>query len=106
MATNNRSRLCGLLFIGAVGFSVTFGGCSPGASREESHTHTLYRNSNVTGGSTMRIHVATFDSADGLDYNAESCAEVARAMQQRRASFLNEPSDIRWWCERGEYRGN
>ena len=39
--------------------------------------YTLYRDSVTEGGTAMRIHVATFDVADGVAYNGENC-DVAR----------------------------
>lgn len=46
-------------------------------------TYTLYRSS-VTG--PMRIHIATFDSNDGIEYNRQPGVKV------------------RYWCEKGRYR--
>ena len=57
-------------------------------------TYTLYRGS-VT--EPMRIHVATFDSADGEDYNRKNC-DIARSL------FQAQPGVAVYWCEKGRYR--
>lgn len=65
--------------------------CDP----RDNGTYTLYRDS-VTGPG-MRIHVATFDSADGEDYNRENC-DVARRL------FQDQPGvRVKYWCERGRF---
>jgi hypothetical protein len=58
-------------------------------------TYTLYRGS-VTG--PMRIHVATFDSVDGEDYNRENC-DIARTLFQAQPGVT-----VKYWCEKGRYR--
>ena len=58
-------------------------------------TYTLYRSS-MTG--PMRIHVATFDSNDGDEYNRENCQVGADL-------FAAQPGvKVRYWCEKGRYR--
>ena len=57
--------------------------------------YTLYRGS-VTG--PMRIHVATFDSVDGEDYNRENC-DIARSLFQAQPGVI-----VKYWCEKGRYR--
>ena len=55
--------------------------------------YTLYRSSALD--KTMRIHMATFDSADGKEYNEENCALV-------RDLILTLPNiAVAYWCERG-----
>jgi hypothetical protein len=66
-----------------------------GCSNSES-TYTLYRNS--TTDESMRLHVATFDSADGEKYNQGNC-DVARELFQRQ-----EAVKTRFWCEKGRFR--
>src|SRR3954451_16760414 len=45
-----------------------------------------------------RIHIATFNSSDGEDYNRENCA-IARGL------FQSQPGvTVRYWCEKGHYR--
>lgn len=57
---------------------------------------TLYRTS-VTD-ENLRIHVATFDSADGEDYNRENC-NIALSL------FQSQPGvTVKYWCEKGRYR--
>lgn len=71
-----------------------FVGCAPG----DGEVYTLYRNSVSQGGDSMRIHVGTFDSRDGHDYNMENC-------EQARALFQAQPGvKTRFWCEKGRYR--
>jgi hypothetical protein len=80
--------------------------CGPGAPYVQidgSTTFTLYRNSSTSNGLTMRIHVATLDTAEGADYNAGSCAELARAMNQRHAAFQGGEPTQTWWCEPGRF---
>ena len=61
-----------------------------------SNAFTLYRNS-VTD-ARMRIHVATFDAADGADYNNENC-DVAREL------FAGQDGvTVRYWCEKGRFQ--
>ena len=60
-------------------------------------TYTLYREG--VGLSDMRIHVATFDSADGEEYNRENCRIAA-------SLFAGQPRvSVRYWCEKGDFRG-
>jgi hypothetical protein len=45
-----------------------------------------------------RIHVATFDSSYGEDYNRENC-QIALGL------FQNQPGvTVRYWCEKGRYK--
>ena len=57
---------------------------------------TLYRTSVLD--ESMRIHIATFDSKDGRDYNQENC-ELARQLFQSQDGVKT-----RFWCELGRYR--
>jgi hypothetical protein len=78
------SGLC-IMVAGAVLF-----GCSDAA------VYTLYRSSVVT--QNARLHVATFDSADGEKYNNENCLAARDLFQQQpgvRTTF---------WCEKGKFR--
>jgi hypothetical protein len=67
-------------------------------------TATLYRNSATMNGSTMRIHVATFDvdstsvSGTRWDYNGENC-QIAADLFQRQPGVK-----VRYWCERGRFK--
>ena len=59
--------------------------------------YTLYRSSPTLGGNTWRIHVATFDSVDGTEYNRDNC-EVAKDL------FQSQPGiSVTYWCERGYF---
>lgn len=70
-------------------------GCS-GSS--DDHVFTLYRTSPTAQGASMRLHVATFDSADGESYNSGNC-EVARGLFQGQLGVT-----VRYWCEKGRFR--
>jgi hypothetical protein len=59
-------------------------------------TYTLYRASSADP--SMRIHVATFDAAEGSDYNRQNC-DIAAGL------FAKQPGVIvRYWCEKGGFR--
>jgi hypothetical protein len=63
---------------------------------QDASTYTLYRNSVLDDGA--RIHVATFDAADGDAYNRENCGAAA-------GLFGGQPGTrTRFWCEKGRYR--
>lgn len=68
----------------------------PAMAQTDDEVYTLYRNSVLDV--TMRIHVATFDSTDGKDYNAENCFTAAALFQDQ------EGIGTRFWCEPGRYR--
>jgi len=58
--------------------------------------YTLYRSSPLFP--AERIHMATFDSKYGNDYNAENC-QIAGDL------FKAQPGvTVRYWCEKGEFR--
>lgn len=59
--------------------------------------YTLYRSSAATGGTNMRIHVATFDAADGGTYNRDNC-EIAKNLFQNQQGVT-----VTYWCERGYF---
>ena len=61
-----------------------------------SQTFTLYRNS-VTD-ENMRIHVSTFDAADGGAYNRGNC-------EQAQLLFKGLPGvKTKIWCEKGRFK--
>lgn len=67
-------------------------GCAPG----DGSVYTLYRNSPLDA--NMRIHVASFDTADGEAYNRENC-EIAADL------FKGQPGVVaKFWCEKGMFR--
>ena len=76
MATLSASRLV------ALATAATFAGCGGGSGPSDNEVFVLYRNS-VTKEST-RIHVATFDAADGEAYNKRNC-EQAQALFQAQS---------------------
>src|SRR5690606_6058520 len=70
----------------------------PACSRiggSDSQTYTLYRNSVLD--SSMRVHLATFDAADGDKYNQENC-QLAQELFQRQKDVAT-----RFWCEKGRF---
>lgn len=58
-------------------------------------TYTLYRNSAIDP--LMRLHVATFDSADGGEYNQGNC-QIAQELFQNQ-----EGVTTKFWCEKGRF---
>ncbi len=64
------------------------------------NVYTLYRSSAVTGGEKWRMHVATFDSADGPEYNRDNC-ETAKSLFQAQPGVT-----VTFWCERGYFSKN
>ena len=81
-----RALLAGLALAGAA--------CEPRASDE--HVYTLYRTSAASD--SLRVHVATFDAAEGEIYNRDNC-EHARHLYQQQPGVTT-----RFWCEKGAYR--
>jgi hypothetical protein len=57
--------------------------------------YTLYRGS---GTGPWRFHVATFDSAEGENYNKENCENAQSLFQQQPGAMF------KYWCEKGHYR--
>lgn len=62
----------------------------------DSMSYTLYRSSLII--QNARIHVATFDSADGESVNQENCFLAAKLFQQQDAV------QTKFWCEKGNFR--
>ena len=59
-------------------------------------SYTLYRDSMAL--EKARIHVASFDAADGAEYNAENCS-IAQDL------FASQPGvKVRYWCEKGRFK--
>ena len=84
------------------GLAVLFACCAAisatttAATDDNSVVFTLYRNSAVNG--TLRMHVATFDAADGKAYNLANCDHAADL-------FEGQPGvKTRFWCEPGRFR--
>ena len=68
---------------------------------KEGQTYTLYRDSplgNSFDGKVDRIHIATFDTSDGEEYNKENC-EIARDLFQSQQGVVSK-----FWCEKGNYK--
>ena len=76
--------------LGAIVFALLASSC------DSDNGYTLYRNSAID--EKMRIHVATFDSADGNDYNSNNC-EIARRLFQNQNGVI-----VRYWCEKGSFK--
>ncbi|ANU08449.1 hypothetical protein A6F65_02163 [Paraurantiacibacter namhicola] len=56
----------------------------------------------------MRVHFATFDAADGLEYNLANCRMAARALNANVAALAEKlayerQSDLGYWCEAGAF---
>ena len=78
--------------------ALTFALCACGgaSSPSDASIFVLYRNS-VTD-ENMRLHVATFDAADGEGYNRGNC-------DQAKELFQTQPGvKTKFWCEKGRYR--
>ena len=70
-------------------------------SKPKAIVYTLYRNSptviGTISGVDARIRVATFDAAEGNDYNRKNC-EIARDLFASQSGVT-----VRYWCERGKF---
>ncbi len=64
-----------------------------GTTAGDEDSYTLYRNSVLAP--LVRIHIATFDSINGRDYNAENCNLAADLFQRQK------DVQTRFWCEPG-----
>ena len=67
-----------------------------GACQPDGHVYTLYRSS--VPNPRARVHVATFDAADGDEYNRGNC-EIAADLFTRQPGVV-----VRYWCEKGGFR--
>lgn len=86
----NNLRISIVLFAGLL-----IAGCNQSNS-SSSKIFTLYRNSALD--ETMRIHVATFDAADGEAYNRRNC-DQAQLLFQTQSGVKTK-----FWCEKGFFR--
>jgi hypothetical protein len=68
-------------------------GCSGAADGD---TYTLYRNSAVL--ENGRLHVASFDAADGDRYNSENCKQALELFQAQPGV------KVKFWCEKGRFK--
>lgn len=87
LGLNRTLVLCALLVLSVPAFAQ--------ATVPDSEVYTLYRDSILM---EARIHIATFDSSDGRDYNRENC-RIARDLFQRQPEVSTN-----YWCEPGRYR--
>lgn len=80
-------KLSGLCCLWLVASALGVSGCS----RDVAGVYTLYRSSPMD--SKARIHVATFDAAEGESYNQENCYNAA--------NLFGGPGGVvvRYWCE-------
>jgi hypothetical protein len=95
-------RFAALMLIGLLA------GCG-GEAFGNSETATLYRNSPLA--SELRVHWASFDTSDGIDYNLGNCQMAARLLNANLAASVEaegkEPcSNIGFWCEVGGFSEN
>lgn len=91
--TGTRSPGLAVLFACCAAISAT---TSTAATDDNTVVFTLYRNSAVNG--ALRMHVATFDAADGKAYNMANCGQAADL-------FETQPGvKTRFWCEPGRFR--
>lgn len=72
-----------------------------GCGAADSGPYTLYRSSPVDP--SMRVHWATFDAAEGADYNSENCIMAADLLQENLRKLNNGAEPIRFWCEKGAF---
>jgi hypothetical protein len=78
--------------------------CNLGSLGDDAYT--LYRGNSLTG--NLRIHIATFDSAESLaeygkekmGYNYSNCARAAKLFQEQQPAAAG----TRYWCEKGRYK--
>ncbi|WP_320677371.1 hypothetical protein [Prochlorococcus sp. MIT 1300] len=65
-------------------------------SKKENQVVTLYSDSPLF--ENTRVHVATFDAYQDLEYNSGNC-EMAADLRMKEAT-----SDIKYWCEEGYFK--
>jgi hypothetical protein len=70
--------------------------CLNSTGSSDGSTFVLYRNS-VTD-ENMRLHVATFDAADGEAYNRGNCEQAMNLFQAQPGV------QTKFWCEKGHFR--
>lgn len=92
----------------ACGCALSLSGCGSGNAADAAPV-TLYRNS--LADLTMRIHFATFDADDGVNYNLANCQMAARLLNAniRQLNSSQSAGDSTYvqttgfWCEVGGY---
>lgn len=80
------------------GAATACGSIGQAVAEPGSANYTLYRDS-LTDRS-MRIHIASFDAAEGKAYNRENC-ELAQQLFRAQSSVKTK-----FWCEPGAYRAS
>lgn len=75
--------------------AIVFAALATAADAAE-NAYTLYRGS--VAPDVFRVHVATFDAANGEKYNRENCA-IAAGLFQRQPGVT-----VPYWCEWGRYK--
>lgn len=95
--------------IGLVAAALLLGGCAPDENGLDGRalfgageSATLYRNSPIAR--ELRIHWATFDASDGIDYNLSNCQMAARLLNANVAASAEaegkQPhTSVGFWCE-------
>lgn len=91
-----------ILTIGVLLFAA---GCS-GQNPLSNDQVTLYRNSFLS--QELRVHWATFNASDGLDYNLGNCQMAARLLNANviasaEAEGKAPNPNVGFWCEVGSY---
>lgn len=81
-------RVIAFVFLALIG--------TPAFGQTDMDVYTLYRNSVLDP--AMRLHIATFDSADGKVVNDLNCATAADLFQRQPGV------QTRFWCEPGRVR--
>lgn len=81
-------------------------GCTSQGPGKQAETVTLYRNSPFS--IADRVHWATFDAADGTDYNLGNCQMAARILNANFAASVKAEGKqpfpgVGFWCETGTY---
>jgi len=65
-------------------------------SNIKSHSETLYRSSLLSNNS--RIHIATFNTKEWVEYNEGNC-QITKSLFQNQKNVKTK-----FWCEKGEYK--
>lgn len=92
-------------YVGLLLFTLACG-CNSSLPNKDATTVTLYRNSPLSIGD--RVHWATFDAADGSDYNRGNCQMAARILNSNFAASVKAEGKqpfhgVGFWCEIGRY---
>lgn len=88
------------IILGAV---IALSGCDYG----KDGSVTLYRNSSTDY--SMRIHWATFDARDGVNYNLSNCQMAVRLLNANITALAanqgrTRDSGLGFWCEVGRFK--